>query len=55
LRSELAKKNAKISVLEKASSDITAIAKCALYEGLELELESYRHDKMRTEEENTYL
>jgi hypothetical protein len=28
---------------------------CALYEGLQSALESYRHNKTRTEEENTYL
>ena len=55
LQSELVEKNAKISALEMASSDSTAIARCALCESLELELESCRHDKMRTEEENTCL
>ena len=55
LQSELVEKNAKISALEKASSDSIATARCALCESLELELESYRHDKMRSEEENTYL
>ena len=54
LQSELAEKNAKISILEKASSDST-IAKCARCESLVLELESCRHDKMRFEEDNTYL
>ena len=39
LQSELAEKVARISLLEKASSDSTA-ARCARYEGLELELES---------------
>ena len=48
-------KNAKISALEKASSDSTAVARCALCESLELELESCKHDKMRSEEENTNL
>ena len=55
LQSELAEKNAKISALEKASSDSTDVTRCALCESLELELESYMHDKMRSEEENTYL
>ena len=55
LQSELAEKNAKILILEKASSDSTSVAKCALCERLELEIGSCRHDKMRTEEENTYL
>jgi len=55
LQSELAEKNDKISALEKASSDSTAVARCALCESLELELESCRHDKMRSKEENTYL
>jgi len=55
LQSELAEKNDKISALEKASSDSTAVARCALCESLELELESCKHDKMRYEEENTYL
>jgi len=54
LQSELAEKVARISLLEKASSDSTA-AKCVCCEGLELEIESCRHDKMRIEEENTYL
>ena len=54
LQSELTEKVARISLLEKASSDSTA-AKCVCCEGLELEIESCRHDKMRIEEENTYL
>jgi hypothetical protein len=54
LQYELAKKNAKIFALEKASSDST-VARCARCEGLELEIESYRHDKMRIEEDNTNL
>ena len=54
LQSKLAKKVARISLLDKASSDSTT-ARCARYEGLELELESCRHDKMRTEEDNTNL
>jgi hypothetical protein len=54
LQSELAEKVARISLLDKACSDSTA-AKCARCEGLELELESYRHDKMRTKEDNTSL
>jgi hypothetical protein len=55
LQSELAEKNAKIFALEKASSDSTDVAKCAHCESLVLELESCRHDKMITEEDNTYL
>jgi hypothetical protein len=55
LQSELAKKNAKISMLEKASLDSTGVAKCARYESLVLELESYRPNNMRTEEDYTYL
>ena len=54
LQSKLAKKVARISLLEKASLDSTT-AKCARCESLVLELESYRQDKMRTEEDNTYL
>jgi hypothetical protein len=54
LQSELVEKVARISLIEKAISDITA-AKCVHYEGLELEIESCRHDKMRIKEENTYL
>ena len=49
LQSELAEKIARISLLEKASLDSTA-AKCVRCEGLELEIESYRYDKMRIEE-----
>jgi len=54
LQSNLVEKNVKISILEKASSDST-IAKCECCESLVLELESCRHDKMRSEEDNTYL
>jgi hypothetical protein len=54
LQSELAEKNAKILALEKATSDITII-ECACCESLMLELESCRRDKMRSEEDNTYL
>jgi hypothetical protein len=54
LQSELAEKNAKIFALEKASSDSTVV-ECARCESLVLELESCRHDKMRSKEENTYL
>jgi hypothetical protein len=54
LQSELAEKNAKILTLEKASSDSTVV-ECARYESLVLELESCRRDKMRSEEDNTYL
>ena len=55
LRSEVAEKNAKIASLEKAISKSTTSAKCALCEGLEIELEGCRHEKRRTEEENTHL
>jgi len=54
-QAELAEKNAKISALEKANSVSTGGGKCALCEGLELELGNCKHDQMRTEEENTYL
>jgi hypothetical protein len=54
LQSELAEKNAKILALEKASSDSTVV-ECARCVSLVLELESCRHDKMRSEEDNTYL
>ena len=54
LQSKLAEKVPRISLLEKASSDRTA-AKCACCEILVLELESCRHNKMRTEVDNTYL
>jgi hypothetical protein len=55
LQSELVEKNVKIFALEKANSDRIGVAKCARCESLVLELESCRHDKMRTEEDNTYL
>jgi hypothetical protein len=55
LQSELAGKNAKISALEKASSYSTDVAKCACCESLVLELESCRHDKIRTKVGNTYI
>jgi hypothetical protein len=54
LQSELAEKNAKIIALEKASSDST-IVECARCESLLLEFESCRRDKMRSEEDNTYV
>ena len=54
LQSKLAEKVARISLLEKASSDSTT-AKCVHCEGLELKIESCRHKKMRIEEQNTYL
>ena len=54
LQFEVAEKVARISLLEMANSDSTA-TKCVRCEGLELEIESYRHDKMRIKEENTYL
>jgi len=55
LQSELAEKNKKISMLEMASSGSMGNGRCALCEDLELELESCRRDKMRSEEDNTYL
>jgi ribosome-binding ATPase YchF (GTP1/OBG family) len=54
LQSELAEKNVKILTLEKASSDST-IVECARCESLMLELKSCKQDKMRSEEDNTYL
>ena len=54
LQSKLVEKVARISLLEKASSDSIA-ARCARCESLELELESSSHDKMRTKEDNTNL
>jgi hypothetical protein len=54
LQSELAEKNAKFLALEKASLD-SMVVECAHCESLVLELESCRHDKMRSEEDNTYL
>ena len=54
LQSKLAEKVARISLLEKASSDSTT-AKCVRCEGLELKIESCRHEKMRIEEQNTCL
>jgi hypothetical protein len=54
LQSELAEKNVKILALEKANLDST-IVECARCESLVLELESCRHNKMRSEEDNTYL
>jgi hypothetical protein len=56
LQSELAERDTRIALLEKASSvSAPAPAQCALCEGLQSTLESYRHDKTRIEEENTYL
>jgi hypothetical protein len=54
LQSELVEKNAKILALEKTSSD-SMVVECARCESLVLELESCRQDKMRSEEDNTYL
>jgi hypothetical protein len=54
LQSELAEKNTKILALEKASLDSTVV-ECARCESLVLKLESCRCDKMRSEEDNTYL
>jgi ferredoxin len=56
LQSELADRDARIALLEKASSvSASAPTQCALCEGLQYALESCRHDKTRIEEENTYL
>jgi chromosome segregation ATPase len=56
LQSELAERDARIALLEKASSvSAPALAQCALCEGLQSALESFRHDKTRIKEENTYL
>jgi hypothetical protein len=45
-----------IDSLEKASSvSVLVPTQCALCEGLQSELKSYRHNKTRIEEENTYL
>jgi hypothetical protein len=56
LQSELAERDARIALLEKASSvSAPAPAQRALCEGLQSALESCRHDKTRIEEENTYL
>jgi hypothetical protein len=56
LQSELAERDARIALLEKASSVIApAPPQYALCEGLLFALESYRHDKTRIKEENTYL
>ena len=56
LHAELAEKNARIPLLVKASSVSAPVpAHRALYEGLQSALESYRHDKTRIKEENTYL
>jgi hypothetical protein len=56
LQSELAERDARIALLEKASLvSAPAPVQCALCEGLQSALESYRHDKTRIKEENTYL
>jgi hypothetical protein len=56
LQSKLAERDARIALLEKASSvSAPAPVQCALYEGLQSALESCRHDKIIIEEENTYL
>jgi hypothetical protein len=56
LQTELAERDARIALLEKASSvSAPAPTQCALCEGLQSALESCRHDKTRMEEENTYL
>jgi hypothetical protein len=54
LRSELAEKDAKLALFEKASSESTG-AKCLKCEALELEVTNCRHETMRVGEENTYL
>lgn len=55
LQTELAEKNAKIALLEKANSVSTVDGKCALCEALEIELGNCRHAKKHVEKENTYL
>jgi hypothetical protein len=56
LQTELAKRDVRIALLEKASSvSAPAPTQCALCEGLQSVVESCRHDKTRIEEENTYL
>jgi uncharacterized cysteine cluster protein YcgN (CxxCxxCC family) len=54
LPSKLAEKVAKLSSFEKANSD-SIVVKCIKCEAFELEVASCRHEKMRIEEENTYL
>src|SRR5579859_81565 len=54
LRSELAEKDAKLALFEKANSESTN-AKCLKCEALELEVTNCRHEKMRVGEENTHL
>jgi hypothetical protein len=54
LQSDLAEKNAKILALQKASLDSTVV-ECARCKSLVLKLESCSHDKIRSEEDNTYL
>jgi hypothetical protein len=56
LQSELAERDGRIALLEKASSvSAPAPTQCALCEGLQSALDSCRHGKTRIEEENTYL
>jgi hypothetical protein len=56
LQSELAERDGRIALLDKASSvRVPAPAQCALCEGLQSASESCRHDKTRIKEENTYL
>jgi hypothetical protein len=51
LQIELAERDARIALLEKASSvSAPALAQCELYEGLQSALESCRHDKTRIDE-----
>jgi hypothetical protein len=51
LETELAKRNARIASLEKAILvSASAPTQCALCEGLQSALRSYRHDKTRIEE-----
>jgi hypothetical protein len=54
LQSKLIENNTKILALEKASSD-SMVVEGARCESLVLEFESCSHDKMRSEEDNTYL
>jgi hypothetical protein len=56
LQTELAERNARIASLEKATLvSASAPTQCAICEGLQYALGSYRHDKTQIEEENTYL
>jgi hypothetical protein len=56
LQIELAERDTRIALLEKDNSVSAPVpAKCALCEGLQFALGSYRHDKTWIKEENIYL